>query len=166
MNTIGSHPGAILFRLSIMIILIAILMTVFFSYLEDAEEGLERSSILQTKRIIDSSLAVVFATYAVGGRLDELNDLRGGNPFVFLEEFRILPPGYVAAIDTDLDAGREPGWYYLSQRRLVAYKSLFTGADSYFKVVLNYDDLNQSGSFESQADRFRNLQFVKVNGWN
>ena len=43
MKTIGSHPGAILFRLSIMIILIAILMIVFFSYLDDTERELERS---------------------------------------------------------------------------------------------------------------------------
>ena len=73
MNTLGSHPGAIVFRLSIMIILIAILTSVFFSYLEDTEKELERSSIMQTKRVIDSSLAVVFASYAVGGRLYELH---------------------------------------------------------------------------------------------
>jgi hypothetical protein len=88
MNTIGSHPGAIVFRLGIMIILIAIMMAVFFSYLDDTERELERVSVLQTKKIIDSSLVVVFATYAVNNRLGELNDLDGGNPFVFLTRHR------------------------------------------------------------------------------
>ena len=83
MNTLGSHPGAILFRLTLMVILIAILIMVFMSYLEDTERELERVSISQTKKIIDSSLAVVYSTYAVNHRLDELNDLEGGNPFEF-----------------------------------------------------------------------------------
>ncbi|MDH3220050.1 MAG: hypothetical protein OEO19_11020 [Gammaproteobacteria bacterium] len=160
MNTIGSHPGAILFRLSTMIILIAILMVVFFSYIEDTERALERASIAQTKRIIDSSLAVVFSSYAVSGRLDDLNDLAGGNPFVFLREFGLLPPGYVGAIDRDPAADLAPGWYYLRHRRQVFYKSGFSDADSYYAVVLNYQDVNQSGFFESSIDRFRNLQFV------
>ena len=161
MKTIGSHPGAILFRLGLMFILIAILMIVFLSYLDETERVLERTSVLQTKKIIDSSLAVVFATYAVNNRLDELDKLDGGNPFVFLQEFEILPPAYVGATDSDLTADQAPGWYYLSHHRIVVYKSRFIESDSYFKVMLNYDDRNQSGSFESNADKFRNLQFVK-----
>ena len=109
MNTIGSHPRAVLFRLSIMIILIAIMMVIFFSYVDDTERELERTSVLQTKKIIDSALAVVFATYAVRNRLHELNDLDGGNPFVFLKEYQMLPPAYVGEIDHDLSTGRGTG---------------------------------------------------------
>jgi len=162
MNTLGSHPGAIVFRLGIMIILIVMLISVFFSYLEDTERELERTSILQTKKIIDSSLAVVFATYAVNNRLNELNDLDGGNPFVFLEEYQMLPPAYVGEIDTDLSTEQEPGWYYLKHRRMIVYKSYFTDADSYFSTVLNYQDTNQSGSFEAASDKFQSLQFVNI----
>ncbi len=161
MNTLGSHPGAIVFRLSIMIILIAILTAVFFSYLEDTEKELERSSIMQTKRVIDSSLAVVFASYAVSGRLHELNDLHGANPFVFLEEFGILPPGYAGSLKTDPGSGTAPGWYYLEHRRVVVYKSRFIGSDSYYTVLLNYEDNNDSGFYEPNEDRFRNLVFVE-----
>ena len=164
MKTIGSHPGAILFRFGIMIILIAIMIVVFFAYLDDTEKELERISILQTKRIIDSSLAVVFSTYAVAGRLDELNQLAGGNPFVFLKEYGILPSGYVGEIDIDPGVEQAAGWYYLSHRRLVVYRSRFIESDRYFVIVLNYDDRNQSGSFESRVDKIRNLQFVKTNG--
>ena len=101
--------------------------------------------VLQTKKIIDSALAVVFSTYAVNNRLNELNELDGGNPFVYLAQYQMLPAAYVGEIDTDLNADQAPGWYYLKHRRVVVYKSHFTGADSYFETVLNYEDNNQSG---------------------
>ena len=162
MNTLGSHPGAILFRLSLMIMLIVIMVMVFFSYVDNAEREFERKSVLQTKKIIDSALAVVFATYAVNNRLGELNDLDGGNPFVFLEEYEMLPPAYVGELDHDLSFDQEPGWYYLNHRGIVVYKSLFIESDNYFAIVLNYQDNNQSGLFEPAEDRFQNLQFVKI----
>jgi hypothetical protein len=162
MNTPGSHPGAILFRFSIMIVLIAIMVMVFFSYVDEVEYEIERKSILQTKKIIDSALAVVFATYAVNHRLNQLNDLDGGNPFVFLEEYQMLPPAYVGETDHDPGEDQEAGWYYLSHRRILVYKSLFSDANHYFKVVLNYQDINQSGSFESASDQFQGLRFVKI----
>ena len=162
MNTIGSHPGAILFRFTLMVILIAILVVVFMSYLEDTERELERASIAQTKKIIDSSLAVVFSSYAVKRRLDELNDLDGANPFVFLQEFGIRPPGYQGVLGADASADHVPGWYYLEHRRLVFYKSYFIGSDAYFEVRLDYRDSNQSGRFEAAADRFENLYFVAM----
>jgi len=145
-----------------MIILIVILVSIFFSYLEDTEREIERTSILQTKKIIDSSLAVVFATYAVNNRLNELNDFDGGNPFVYLAEYGILPTAYVGETDHDLDEDQQPGWYYLTHRKILVYKSLFSDADHYFKIVLNYEDKNRSGSFEPSSDRFRGLQFVKI----
>ena len=163
MNTIGSHPGAILFRLSIMIILIAIMMVVFFRYLDETEKVLELSSIQQTKRIIDSSLAVVFATYATGGRLNELNDIDGGNPFIFLREFEIRPPGYRGQIEEGPVDNLESGWYYLKKDKRVVYKSRYTDKVNYFVVKLNYDDVNQSGSFEQGVDNFKNLLFVELN---
>jgi hypothetical protein len=161
MNTIGSHPGAIIFRLAVMLVLILILIMVFLSYVEDAQQGMERSSIQQTKRIIDSSLAVVFATYAVNGQLNDLNELNGGNPFVFLSEYEIVPPAYQGVINTDLTKETSPGWYYLEHRRLVAYRARYIETDSYFAIVLNYADKNNSGKFEAGSDLFKNLQFVK-----
>ncbi len=162
MKALGSHPGAILFRFVLTVVLIVTLIAVFFSYLEDTERELERVSISQTKKIIDSALAVVFASYATSGRLDELNELDGGNPFVFLQEFGIAPPGYRRVLNRDLTADLEPGWYYLEHRRLVAYKSYFIDSDTYFAIRLSYDDLNASGHFEREVDRFRNLYFVRA----
>jgi hypothetical protein len=145
-----------------MIVLIAIMVMVFFSYVDEAEYEIERKSILQTKKIIDSALAVVFATYAVNHHLNRLNDLDGGNPFVFLQEYQMLPPAYVGEIDHDPGKDQEPGWYYLTHRKILVYKSLFSDTDHYFKITLNYQDNNQSGSFESASDKFQSLQFVKI----
>lgn len=162
MNTIGSHPGAILFRLSIMVVLIAIMTVIFFSYVDDTKRELERASVLQTKKIIDSALAVVFATYATKNRLHELNDLDGGNPFVFLKEYQILPPAYVGESDHDLGIDEIPGWYYLTHRKLVVYHSYFSDLDSYYTIVLNYQDNDKSGTFEPATDKFQSLRFVKI----
>ncbi len=162
MKTIGAPPGAILFRLSLMIIIVAILVIIFFRYVDDTQVELERQSILQTKRIIDSSLAVAFAGYAVKGRLDDLNQLDGGNPFLILEQFELLPPAYHGEFEGDFAADQEPGWYYLKQRRQVVYKSRFAGGDHYYSLRLDYEDINRSGSFESGHDRFNRLQFVRI----
>ncbi|MCP4874219.1 MAG: hypothetical protein GY896_01930 [Gammaproteobacteria bacterium] len=145
-----------------MILLIVILMMVFFSYLDDAEREVERASVLQTKKVIDSALALVFATYAVNNRLNELNDLNGGNPFLFLKEYQMLPPAYAGELDRDPAIDQAPGWYYLSHRKMVVYKSFHLDSDSYFRIVLNYQDVNQSGLFESSTDKFQNLQFVEI----
>lgn len=145
-----------------MLIIIAILMAIFFRYTDGMQQGLERQSIMQTRRIIDSALTVVFASYAVKGRLHELSQIDGDNPFVFLEEYSLLPVTYRGEIDGEVSAGLTPGWYYLSWHGLVAYRPRFLESDRYFRIVLDYEDRNQSGLFESDEDNFGQLQFVEV----
>ncbi len=161
MNAIGSHPGAILFRLSVMIIVIAILVVIFFRYMDSAQRGLERQSIMQTKRIIDSSLAVVFASYAVKGRLNELNQVDGANPFIFLEQYSLLPATYRGEIGQRSLADLKPGWYYRRATGNVIYIPRFLLDAEWYSLVLNYDDSNQSGRFEADQDQFKTLQFIK-----
>ena len=161
MKTLGSHPGAILFRLSLMVIIIAILITIFFRYVDHTRIELERQSIQQTKRIIDSSLAVVFASYAVRGRLDDLQQIAGGNPFEFLREYKLLPAAYRGEISAAGSAELVPGWYYARSTGEVHYVPRYLQMSERFEVVLNFDDANQSGRFEAASDHFRNLQFIK-----
>jgi len=161
MNTLGSHPGAIIFRLSVMMIIIAILVVIFFRYTDSTQKELERQSIMQTKRIIDSSLAVVFASYAVKGRLNELNQIEGANPFVFLKEYSLLPAAYRGETGQSELARLEPGWYYSKGNGNVVYIPRFLDDVEFYAVVLNYDDVNRSGQYEPGQDSFRNLQFIK-----
>ncbi|MCP4767043.1 MAG: hypothetical protein GY875_12310 [Gammaproteobacteria bacterium] len=145
-----------------MVTLIAILILVFLSYVRDTEKALERSSIQQTKRVIDSSLVVVFSNYAVTGRMDRLHELDGANPFVFLEEFEIRFADYRGELGHDLRPRTEPGWYYLKHRKLVGYKAHFIEKDIYFQVRLFYEDRNQSGNFDYGIDQFEHLSFIPV----
>ncbi len=160
--TLASVPGALLFRTLVSLLLILILVAVFFSYVDDTQREFERNSIAQTKRIIDGALAVAFASYAVEGRLDELGELDGGNPFVLLQRYQMLPVAYQGEIVQDLDADLAAGWYYLEHRRIVAYKSHHLDSDSYFSVRLNFNDGDGNGRFDPATDEFLNLQFQSL----
>lgn len=162
MKTIGSHPGAILFRFSVTVIVILILIRIFLNYAEDTQKSFELNAIQQTKRIVDASLTVVFSTYAVERRLQELEQLDGANPFPLLAEYQILPANYRGVVEVDLAPGGEPGWYYLERQGLVVYRPQYLAGDRYFRIRLNYDDLDGSGRFEFASDRLRSLQFVAV----
>ena len=161
-RTIGSHPGAITFRFSSMVILISAFVLYFFFYFDDSQKEIERASISQTKRIVDSSLTVIFASYAVKGKLDKLNDLNGGNPFTYMAEFQILPPSYRGVIEDNTGAELNPGWYYLSSQKQVVYVPRYLTENRYFSLYLDFDDVNGSGVFESQLDQFKNLKFIQI----
>lgn len=162
-RTLGSHPGGIRFRFSTMVILILVLILIFLNYFDDSGLEIERASMWQTKRIIDSSLTVVFATYAIKGKLDGLNQLDGGNPFVFLEEFGVQPASYQGVTTQEKLAAevKRGGWYYLEDERKVVFVSRYSDEYFYFGMVLDFDDLNHSGVFEAGSDTFKRLAFVK-----
>ena len=161
--TIGSHPGAILFRLAVMVILIAILMLAFFSYLDDNQKALERTSVAQTLRIVDSMLALVFTTYAVRRELGALAEVDGADPFRFVRQFDMVPPPSYRGVaqQRSLDA-LEPGWHYLAPLGITCYKSRFVTGDRCFRLTLEYDDNDASGRFDYGVDAYRNLRFVEV----
>ena len=173
MNTLGSHPGAIIFRLSVMLVIILILIVIFFSYVDKSQRGFESASISQTKTIVDSTLAVVFANYTVQGRLGEIGELDGANPFELMAQRslpteegwglkpQLLPAAYRGTLERDPDADAVPGWYYLKHRQLAVYLPTYLERPRYFALVLKYDDLNTSGQFEVESDLFKSLQFVE-----
>lgn len=160
--TLASIPGALVFRALVTSVVILILMAIFFSYVEGTQRELEQTSIVQTRQVINSALAVQFATHAVRGRLNDLNELHGGNPFEFLVDYALLPASYQGPIDIDLGEDSAPGWYYLRHRGLVAYKPHFLERNHYFAIEFDYDDLNGSGRFEAAADELKHLRFVAV----
>ena len=147
MNTLGSHPGAILFRLIMMILLILIFIYVFLSYVEKAEKAIEIQSIEQTKRIIDSALVVAFATHATSGKLDELDQLDGGNPFALLKEYLLLPASYHGEIRLTDPNNLPSGWYYDLNSGEVLFVPFYLPEIQVFRVELGYVDYNKTGSF-------------------
>ncbi|MFV2033210.1 MAG: hypothetical protein ACC663_12000, partial [Gammaproteobacteria bacterium] len=121
MRYIGSHPGAYTFRLIMIVIIVSTLIVAFFRYTDRISIETEKASIQQTVNIINSSLAVVFATYAVKGELDRLNELNGGNPFINLAEYNLTPANYQGELRAENLNDLAPGWYYDGLDRKVIY---------------------------------------------
>ncbi|MDH5354320.1 MAG: hypothetical protein OEY09_07745 [Gammaproteobacteria bacterium] len=160
MKSIGFPPGSNNFRLAVMVILIALLMVVFFYYLEGAERELERRSIQQTNRIINSSMMVVFSELAVRGELNLLNEYIGANPFESMREFNLVPPTYQGVVQSISLTGDRVGWFYLEAERLVVYKGIFEESVLYYSLTLSFDDLDGNEKFEQGKDVVRRL-FLK-----
>ena len=161
MKTIGSHPGAINFRLTLMVMLILLFILVFLHYVGKAEQSIERQSLLQTQRVINSALAVVFATYASEGRLGELAALEGANPFELVRRYQLIPSSYQGETESFDLARMASGWHYLKPVGDVIYLP-FHGADpSFFRLSLSFEDRDGDGRFEPRQDRFLALRLMQ-----
>ncbi len=144
------------------VILVIILILVFFNYTSRISVTLEKTSIQQTKNIINSTLMVVFASYAVKGELERLNELNGANPFEYLEKYSLLPATYRGDIGVDKSKNSKPGWYYDGANGLAIYKPLYDDKDYYFRIELDYRDVDGSGRFEPAIDQYRRLSFRQL----
>ncbi len=162
MKQISVPPGALKFRLIMTVILVIIFMLVFFNYTNRISVALEKTSIQQTKNIINSTLMVVFASYAVKGELESLNELIGSNPFRYLETYSLLPATYRGDIGVDKSRGSSPGWYYDGANGVAIYKPLYDDKDYYFRIELDYRDVDGSGRFEPAVDQYRRLSFRQL----
>jgi len=162
MKSIGFPPGSNNFRLMMIVIIVGALWVFFFNYTERISIETEKASVQQTRNIINSSLAVVFATYAVNNQLDRLNELNGGNPFVYLAEYNLLPSAYMGETEGADLTDIKSGWYYLKSQKKTLYKPYYDEPIQYFSLVLEYRDINNSGRYESKIDEFGRLSF-KIN---
>lgn len=162
MRSIGFPPGSNNFRLLMIVVIVGALWLFFFDYTNQISVKTERASVQQTKNIINSTLSVVFATYAVKGELDRLSELVGANPFEQLAAYNVITANYLGQISLeDLD-GVDPGWYYDRLNREVIYKPFYDDQIYYFSMILDYIDVNGSGQFESATDDYRRLYFGRL----
>lgn len=157
MKSIGFPPGSNNFRLLLIVVIAGALWVLFFKYTNQISIETEKVSVQQTKNIINSSLAVLFATYAVNNQLDRLNELNGGNPFVYLAEYNLLPGTYRGEFKGGNLSDIEPGWYYYKSQRKILYKPYYDGKVQYYSLVLEFRDINNSGRYESKVDEFERL---------
>lgn len=157
MKQIGTPPGALKFRLVAIVILVIVFMLAFLNYTNGISIALEKTSIQQTKNIINSTLAVVFSTYTVKGELARLNEVRGGNPFDYLEKYSVVPTTYRGEIGVVSINDSVPGWYYDGANGLALYKTFYDDQVFYFAIVFKYGDVNGSGRFEPGIDEYRRL---------
>ncbi|MCP4490776.1 MAG: hypothetical protein GY820_26205 [Gammaproteobacteria bacterium] len=162
MKYLSTHPGAVGFRFVLMIIIITALMGLFFVYNARLENVVEQASIQQTKNIIQSSLAVAFASYAVEGTLDKLNGLNRGNPFRHLEVLNMVPNNYVGEIEGEGSGLINAGWYFDLESGETLYKTYSDKKVLRFIQLLDYRDVNNSGEYESGVDEYIRLYFKQL----
>lgn len=162
MKSIGFPPGSNKFRMLMIVVIVAALWVLFLDYTDRIAVETEKASIQQTKNIINSSLAVVFASYAVKGELDRIDELNNGNPFVHMAEYNLLPNSFRGVVElTDID-NLEPGWYFDIVSRKVFYKAFYSNRVYYFAQVLKFRDVNGSGHFEAAIDEYQRLYFKQL----
>ena len=162
MKSVGSHPGAYSFRLILMVILITILVVKFFSYTDRISKNTESASVQQTTKVINSVLVVVFSSYAVNNKLSLLNELNGGNPFIYLANYNLSSVNYKGEIGDKEIETLSFGWYYDAINKVVIYKSNYEKSLRRFEISLDYDDINRSGEFEQSFDKFKSLRFSEI----
>jgi len=162
MKSIGFPPGSNNFRLLMIVIIVGGLWLFFFNYTGQISIKTEKASVQQTKNVINSSLMVVFATYAVKGELDRLNQLNGGNPFTYLSEYKLVPGTYQGEFEGGKLTDLVPGWYYHKAQQKIFYKPYYGDKVMYFSLVLEYRDMNKSGKYESKIDEFEGLSFKSM----
>ena len=145
-----------------MTILVTSFIAFFLAYTDKLAITTEKVSIQQTKNIINSSLAVVFASFAVKGELDRLNELSGGNPFTYMAEYNLVPNNYKGIVHDHKLTDLESGWYYDSLNKKVIYKSSIDEQIYFFSVVLSYRDVDGSGRYDPGADEYQRLYFQEI----
>ncbi len=158
--TLSSVPGALVLRTLSTIILISILIAVFFGYtadLEDKAEALARDKVI---RELNTLLSFHLYQSTISGKLDDLQLIHLGNPFVVL-----AGQNYSVPVDYkgELTIGKRPskrGWYFDSMKKDIFYwdNGIFLRRH---QLRFTYNDSNGSGRFEASQETIKSFQMVE-----
>ena len=148
-----AQAGFSLFELVVVICIVAVMAGILLNRLRVYEEAAEKAVMQQTAAAIKSALQMRVAAYLIGGRDNEIENLRQENPVGWLQE---KPAGYAGEFFADAYARVPPGsWYFdLSRRELVYVINLgnhFTpGPDGRkwvrYRVRIEYENMPEKGA--------------------
>jgi len=115
----GRQTGFTLFELIVVVCVVAIMAGILLNRLRVYEEAAEKAAMQQTAAAIKSALQMRAASYMIGGRDNEIENLRNENPVSWLQE---KPAEYAGEFYADAYARVRPGsWYFDLARRELIY---------------------------------------------
>ena len=149
MKSIESHPGAGVFRSTIVIILILVCIISFFVFTEKLSQQAEEVAKDQVLVEMKQALAMMLYDYAIKGQLMALEKFDRENPFVPLAIYRELPKNYKGAINSERQL-KDVGWYFDLNTKVAIYKFSDNQIPlSKYVLKFEYDDLNSDGVFSN-----------------
>ena len=149
MKTLSSHPGAAIFRSTIVIILILICIVTFLIFTEKLSQRSEVIAKDQVVVAIKQALAMMLYDYAIKGQLQELDKFDKENPFVPLAIYRGLPENYRGTISDSSEIG-DFGWYFdINLREAIYVFSNDRSPSQRYIMNFKFEDQNGDGIYGS-----------------
>ncbi len=161
------------FRLSLTLVVIAILMAVLLPALEREAMRAEQAGFRMVVGQLESVLLVKTAEMVAKDRLGDLKNFVNHNPMNWMKP----PPINYIETDSQSDASRmrcheaEPGyWFFDPVQALLVYKPNYaegfgtqtTGDCVVFRLALAYLDRNGNGVFDETRDRISGLTLKRL----
>lgn len=149
MKTLASHPGAGVFRSTLVIIIILLCIISFFTFTARLGQRVEEIAKEQVIIEVKQALAMMLYDFAIKGRLSELSKFNEDNPFVPLAIYRDLPKNYFGTIGSETEI-KHSGWYFDIAHRTAVYR--YSGhriEDNRYKMTLEFEDLNEDGVYDT-----------------
>ncbi|TAK71549.1 MAG: type II secretion system protein [Betaproteobacteria bacterium] len=149
---VDRQAGFTLFELIVVVCIVAVMAGILLNRLRVYEEAAEKAAMQQTAAAIKSALQMRVASYMIGGRDKEIENLRNENPVNWLQE---NPADYAGEFYADAYARVRPGsWYFdLTRRELIYVVNLGDhfkpGPDARkwvrYRVSIKYENVAETG---------------------
>ncbi|MDJ0861044.1 MAG: prepilin-type N-terminal cleavage/methylation domain-containing protein [Gammaproteobacteria bacterium] len=161
--------GFTLFELAIVVAIISTLAILAIDRIWALRMDAERAAVAQVVGSLRSALGLEVASRAVRNGLRSVPELEGSNPMALMAQ---VPPGYLGELE-QVDAALLDGgqWYFDPGDGALVYLVRFRGSFETtlqapqrlrFRIVLRYEDVDESSRFEPARDRVHGLDLIPM----
>lgn len=156
-------------ELAVVVVIVSVLAVVAIDKIWALRMDAERAAVAQVVGSLRSALGLEVASRAVRNGLLTVPDLAGRNPMDLMAQG---PPGYLGELENADPAMLGGGqWYFDTGHGALVYLVRFPGSFETtlqapprlrFRVVLRYEDVDDSGRFDAGRDRVHGLDLVPM----
>jgi len=161
------------FEFIVVTILIAILVVVALNRMWAWRSEIEQTLIKTVQGNIRSALGIETAQLALYGKLEQLPQLAGKNPFLLLAQ---IPNNYLGELsDTDPKTQQAGIWYYNTQLKALIYtiehhynfRSNLSGQPRIRMMIkLIYTDTNNNQRYDAKVDGIAGLNLISLDTYS